>query len=103
MPDRPSIPYRVEPTATALALQEKYALQLEAGEETDDEVVVAGRLMLRRGQGKLAFGTLQDQTGRIQLFAPANVTPRFEDFTQRSLGDCLGVTGTVMKTTKGEL
>ena len=60
MADRSSIPYRFEPTAAAAGLHEQYALQLEAGEETDDEVVVAGRLMLRRGQGKLAFGTLQD-------------------------------------------
>jgi lysyl-tRNA synthetase, class II len=101
--DRSSIPYRFEPTAAAAGLHEQYALQLEAGEETDDEVVVAGRLMLRRGQGKLAFGTLQDQSGRIQLFAPANVTPRFDEFTKLSLGDWLGVTGTVMKTKKGEL
>src|SRR4051794_11154084 len=59
--------------------------------------------MLRRGQGKLVFGQLQDQTGRIQLFAPANVTPRFEDFGALSLGDWIGVTGEVMKTRKGEL
>jgi len=43
-------------------------------------VTVAGRLMLRRVQGKLAFGTLQDGTGRVQLFATAAGTPRFEAF-----------------------
>ena len=66
-------------------------------------VTVAGRLMLRRGQGKLAFGQLQDATGRVQLFAPADVTPDFEGFTSLSLGDWIGVTGEVMTTKKGEL
>ncbi len=101
-PDTRTIPYRFEPTATAKGLTEKYAT-LEAATETGDVVTVAGRLMLRRGQGKLAFGQLQDATGRIQLFAPADVTPDFEGFTSLSLGDWIGVTGEVMTTKKGEL
>ncbi|MEO9223707.1 MAG: lysine--tRNA ligase, partial [Acidimicrobiales bacterium] len=44
-----------------------------------------------------------DQTGRIQLFAPAASTPAFEDFTSLSLGDWIGVTGEVMTTKRGEL
>ncbi len=59
--------------------------------------------MLRRDQGKIAFGVLQDGTGRIQLFAPAKVTPDFEKFVALNLGDWLGVTGEVMKTKRGEL
>ncbi|MCB0978064.1 MAG: lysine--tRNA ligase, partial [Acidimicrobiales bacterium] len=59
--------------------------------------------MLRRGQGKLVFGQLADSTGRIQLFAPADVTPRFEEFGKLSLGDWIGVEGEVMTTRKGEL
>ncbi|MBV8162613.1 MAG: lysine--tRNA ligase, partial [Acidimicrobiia bacterium] len=59
--------------------------------------------MLRRVQGKLAFGQLQDSTGRIQLFCPAQVTERFEDYTHLDLGDWIGATGEVMKTRKGEL
>ena len=46
--------------------------------------------MLRRDQGKLAFGTLADSSGRIQLFARADVTPRFDEFTALSLGDWVG-------------
>ncbi|MGB3054650.1 MAG: lysine--tRNA ligase, partial [Acidimicrobiales bacterium] len=46
---------------------------------------------------------LADSTGRIQLFAPADVTPDFEDFGRLSLGDWIGVTGEVMTTRKGEL
>jgi lysyl-tRNA synthetase class 2 len=59
--------------------------------------------MLRRVQGKLAFGTLADSSGRIQLFAPSQSTPRFDEFTALSLGDWIGVTGEVMTTRRGEL
>ncbi|MCL4149880.1 UNVERIFIED_CONTAM: hypothetical protein GTU68_030051 [Idotea baltica] len=59
--------------------------------------------MLRRVQGKLAFGTLQDSTGRIQLFAPGKVTPSFAEYCSLSLGDWIGVSGEVMVTKKGEL
>ncbi len=97
-----TIPYRFEPTANTAALVARYA-GMEAATETEDVVVVAGRLMLRRGQGKLAFGQLQDGSGRIQLFAPADTTPNFEDFVGLGLGDWIGVTGTMMTTKKGEL
>jgi lysyl-tRNA synthetase, class II len=97
-----SIPYRFETTTNAAAVLLKYGA-LEPAVETDDVVTVAGRLMLRRGQGKLAFGQLQDGTGRIQLFAPADVTPNFEDFVGLGLGDWIGATGTVMTTKKGEI
>ena len=102
MSDRLCIPYRFEPTATAAGLAVDHG-GLEPGTETIVSVTVAGRLMLRRGQGKLTFGQLQDATGRIQLFGPADITPDFELFTSLSLGDWIGVTGDVMTTRKGEL
>ncbi len=95
-------PYRFERTDSAAELHERYA-DLAPGEETGDEVAVAGRLMLRRVQGKLAFGTLQDGSGRIQLFATVAATPRFEEFCDLSLGDWIGVRGQVMTTRRGEL
>jgi lysyl-tRNA synthetase class 2 len=97
-----SIPYRFAPTDSTAALQERFA-DLEPQVETEHRVTVAGRLMLRREMGKLAFGTLQDSTGRIQLFARANATPDFAGFTGLSLGDWIGVTGVVMTTKTGEL
>ncbi len=97
-----SIPYRFEPTATSADIRTTHD-GIEAGDETGQQVTIAGRLMLRRVQGKLAFGTLQDSGGRIQLFAPAKVTPEFQSFCDLSLGDWIGVTGEVMKTRKGEL
>ena len=102
MTDRRDIPYRFEPTATASDLHRAHGA-LEAGEESGVEVTVAGRLMLRRVQGRLCFGTLDDAGGRIQLFAPAAVTPDYDDFCALSIGDWLGATGEVMRTRRGEL
>ncbi len=96
------IPYRFERTATTAAIIEKFS-DIEDGTESGTTVSIAGRLMLRREQGKLAFGVLADSDGRVQLFARSNSTPDFEGFTGLSLGDWIGVTGQVMKTRRGEL
>ncbi|MDG2111921.1 MAG: lysine--tRNA ligase, partial [Actinomycetota bacterium] len=96
------IPYRFDPDARVAELIAAYP-DLEPGTETERVVTIAGRLMLRRVQGKLAFGTLDDATGRIQLFAPSKTTPDFDDFTDLNLGDWIGVTGIVMTTRRGEL
>jgi lysyl-tRNA synthetase class 2 len=96
------VPYRFERTAEAGSLQERYEA-LAAGEETEDEVAVAGRVMLNRPQGRLAFATLRDSSGQIQLFATEKLTADFEGFSKLSQGDWVGATGRVMKTRKGEL
>jgi len=96
------VPYRFERTATAADLRAGYH-QLEAGAETGQTVSVAGRVMLLRRQGKLAFGELRDSSGAIQLFALAAVTAEFEAFTHLHLGDWIGATGEVVKTRTGEL
>jgi lysyl-tRNA synthetase class 2 len=96
------IPYRFEPTSSAGLLQERYA-GLPPETNTGAVVSVAGRLMLRRVHGKLAFGTLADSTGRIQLFANEGTTPRFEEFCHLSVGDWLGVAGEIVTTRRGEL
>lgn len=97
-----TIPHRFDPTTTAAAIRAEHD-GIEDGSETGVQVTIAGRLMLRRVQGKLAFGTLQDGAERIQLFAPGKVTPDFQEFCNLNLGDWIGVTGEVMKTRKGEL
>jgi lysyl-tRNA synthetase class 2 len=96
------VPHQFDRDATAAQLRADHG-DLEPGQETGRLVNVAGRLMLRRVQGKLAFGTLQDGTGRIQLFALARSTPDFDRFAQLSLGDWLGVRGEVLTTRSGEL
>jgi lysyl-tRNA synthetase, class II len=95
-------PYTHAVDASAAGLAERHA-GLEPGTETGEVVAVAGRLMLRRVQGKLAFGTLADSTGRVQLFAPSATTPDFERFCELNLGDWIGVSGEVMTTRRGEL
>ena len=101
------IPYSYEVTDVADALQRKYAHLID-GEESGVTVSVAGRMMLRREQGKLAFATLVDGSGfagngKIQLFALTNLTDRFEDFTKLNLGDWIGVEGQLVRTKRGEL
>jgi lysyl-tRNA synthetase class 2 len=107
LPEVPSVPsdgvpYRFDVTHTAGAIVAQWA-EIEAGAETGEMVSVAGRLMLKRDQGKLKFGVLQDASGRIQLFVPAATTPDIEGFARLSIGDWIGVTGEVMKTKRGEL
>lgn len=98
----PDIPYRFERDRDAASLIAEFGA-LDDGAESGARVSVAGRLMLRRVQGKLAFGTLQDPSGRIQLFAGSAWTKDFDEFCALSLGDWIGATGEVVKTKRGEL
>ena len=97
-----SVPYRFERTDDAAGLHAEFD-RLDNGAETGKAVSVAGRVMLLRAQGKLAFATLRDSSGGVQLFALAAVTSDFDAFTRLHLGDWVGVTGEVVKTRKGEL
>jgi lysyl-tRNA synthetase, class II len=97
-------PVRFDRTHTAGEVVEHWG-DLEAGEETGDEVRVAGRIMLLRRQGRLTFATLRDGSGSVQLFVSRVVIgdehhARFDDLDR---GDWVGACGTVMKTKKGEL
>ena len=96
------VPYRFERDATAAALATRFA-DVPAGGDTGIVVSVAGRLMLRREMGKVAFGTLRDSSGAIQLFAGAAWTEDFAEFGRLSLGDWIGATGEVVRTRTGEL
>lgn len=104
--------YRWEVTHQAAPLQAKFA-DLPAGEGVDFSVAIAGRIMARRVFGKLAFFTLQDETGTIQLYLEkqtiqtgmAAIDPdAFTHLKQLTdVGDILGVKGTIKRTEKGEL
>jgi lysyl-tRNA synthetase class 2 len=96
------VPYSFHRTAAAAELHERYG-GLGPGEETEDEVAVAGRVMLVRPQGRLAFATLVDSSGQVQLFALEKVTKDFDAFARLSLGDWVGATGKMVRTRKGEL
>jgi lysyl-tRNA synthetase class 2 len=101
---RDPYPVRYDRTHTAAEVHEHWD-HLEAGEETDDEVRVAGRILLLRRQGKLTFATLRDGSGSIQLFVSRAELgdDRHAAFDDLDLGDWVGVRGAVIKTRKGEL
>ena len=67
------------------------------------EVSVAGRIMLKRVMGKASFCTIQDMTGRIQLYLRKDTLDNYEIFKDSDLGDIVGVKGTLFKTNTGEL
>ena len=68
-------------------------------------VKVAGRLMSKRGQGKVMFCDLQDSTGRIQLFVKIDEMgeEEYNRFKKNDIGDILGCEGEVFKTKTGEI
>ena len=63
------IPFRFEVTNSASQILSEYS-DLAEGDGSGVTVSVAGRLMLRRDQGKIVFGVLQDSTERIQFLLP---------------------------------
>jgi len=69
------------------------------------QVSVAGRMMLKRVMGKASFASLQDSTGRIQLFITKDALGDevYAAFKHWDLGDILGAVGTLFKTKTGEL
>jgi lysyl-tRNA synthetase class 2 len=69
------------------------------------EVRIAGRMMLKRVMGKASFATLQDLSGRIQIYVTNNDAGAavHDDFKRWDIGDILGVVGTLFKTRTGEL
>jgi len=78
------------------------AASKEQLEKDQPAAVVAGRMMLKRVMGKASFATIQDGSGRIQLYVTQD-TPGYEEFKHWDLGDIVGAAGTVFKTMKGEL
>ncbi len=97
-------PYRFDRSHTLEQLRTAHG-DLAPGTETDQQVAVAGRMLLRRTQGKLIFATLVDRSGEVQLFVSKAVIgdEGFAAFGELDLGDWLGVEGTVMTTRNGEL
>ena len=90
--------HRTHTTAEALALAEN------GHEGGAGPVTVAGRLVVRRGHGGLAYGVLQDGAGRVQVVAQRDVLgDRAHDlFLRLDPGDVIGGTGRVARTRRGE-
>jgi lysyl-tRNA synthetase class 2 len=71
-------------------------------EKAGARAAVAGRMMLKRVMGKASFATLQDGSGRIQIYVSSEIE-NYEAFKHWDLGDIVGVEGKLFKTMKGEL
>jgi lysyl-tRNA synthetase class 2 len=77
----------------------------EALQEKAVSAVIAGRIVLRRAMGKASFITLQDMSGRIQLYVREDAlrSEAYDEFKRWDIGDIVGAEGQVMRTNKGEL
>ncbi|MES1982890.1 MAG: lysine--tRNA ligase [Pseudomonadota bacterium] len=102
----PAFPNDFERKNLADDLHSAYAaLSHEELEAAQIDVAVAGRMMLKRVMGKASFATVQDMSGRIQLFISNNDTGEevHNAFKHYDLGDILGASGKLFKTKTGEL
>lgn len=89
---------------TVAELNEDWA-HLADGDSTEDEVTIAGRVMAKRVQGKIAFLELREAGEDIQLFCRINVLGEdaFAALCDLDVGDWIGVHGTMMRTKRGQL
>lgn len=101
----------IDPYPAALYPVSHKALDIKENYSEGEKVIVAGRLMRRKIQGKASFGDLQDSTGRIQLYFNRDEICEGEDKSMYNdvfkkmlhLGDFIGVEGTLFKTQVGEI
>ena len=91
-------------------LNDKFSY-LKSGEEFDIDVSIAGRVLAKRVMGKIAFFSISDQEGSIQLYLEKLIIDSdtndkklcFEDLKELvDIGDWIGVQGSIKKTNKGE-
>jgi len=81
------------------------ARALIGANERTEPIALAGRLMVKRLMGGSAFADLQDQAGRIQLFASREILGErdFDLFADLDAGDLIGVKGPIFRTRRGEV
>ena len=96
---------RFERTANSGQLKEKYAdKSKEELHDLADTATIAGRLMTKRGKGKVGFAHIQDREGQIQIYVRKDEVgeENYDIFKRADLADFLGVEGEVMRTDMGE-
>ncbi len=69
----------------------------------EKEVTMAGRIMSKRGQGKVGFYDIQDSTGRMQMFLKKDLLDNYDEIKTYDIGDIVGVKGEIFKTQKGQI
>lgn len=98
--------HRFDKDSYASELKEKYAdIPHDDFENMTDEATVAGRIMFIRKMGKASFFSLQDKTGKIQVYISINDVGEdtYALFKTADIGDIVGVRGKIMKTQTGEV
>ncbi len=101
-----AFPNHFRPTHLAAHLHAAYDdMDKEALAEQGVNVSVAGRIMAKRVMGKASFLSIQDRSGRIQLYAERDRLPEgvYQAFKSWDLGDIVAGSGVLFKTNKGEL
>ena len=97
---------RFDRTGYAKEINEKYKdVPHDDFENINDIYTVAGRIMFIRKMGKASFFTIQDKTGKLQIYISVNDIgeDKYDLFKSADIGDIVGVTGRVMKTRTGEV
>ena len=97
---------RFERTADSAQLKEKYNDKTkEELHELAETTTIAGRLMTKRGKGKVGFAHIQDREGQIQIYVRKDTVgeENYQIFKKADIGDFLGIEGEVMRTDMGEL
>ncbi len=98
--------HRFDVTSNTKEIRDEFGEStVEELESINKEVVIAGRIMTKRGKGKAGFINVQDKYGQIQIYVKIdNIGEEaYEIFKKSDLGDIVGITGTVMRTHMGEL
>ena len=98
--------HRYDRDSFAQDLKDKYKdVEHDAFENMNDTAKVAGRIMFIRKMGKASFFSIQDKTGKIQVYISINDVGEetYNLFKSADIGDIVGVYGKVMKTQTGEV
>ena len=98
--------HRFDRTGFAADIKDKYKdVPHDDFENMDDTATIAGRIMFIRKMGKASFFTIQDKTGKLQVYISVNDVGEevYDLFKSADIGDIVGVTGKIMKTKTGEV
>jgi lysyl-tRNA synthetase, class II len=97
-------PYTYDKKNNATDILEEFS-KLKNHEKTSKKRKVAGRILTFRKMGKVSFLTIQDQTGKLQLYASEEKLGKevYKILTKFDLGDIIGTEGTVFRTKRGEI
>ena len=96
--------HRFERTYLAQQLQDEFGeMDKEELNDLGKTAVIAGRMVSKRGKGKVGFADLQDRTGRIQIYVRKDILGEdvYHIFKRSDIGDHLGIEGDIIKTDMG--